>query len=147
MCKTVTVANMPSHIFAVPPWQAHEAARCIPGLMELAWSRGCDKSPEEMLAAAAEQHAVMWLIGDRRNLIGVCFTEIGTTRPTGVWVVVTGGIHGLAWAHALRARLHTYRKAEGLSALLWRGRKGWARLFGLRPIRDATGYWYFEDFG
>ncbi len=136
-----------THVFAVPPWQVAEAAQCIPGLMQLAWSRGCDKPPEEMIAAAEAGHACMWLIGEPRCLVGVCFTEIGTTSPTGVWVVVTGGIQGRAWAHQLRARLHIYREAEGLQALLWRGRKGWARLFGLTPRREPGGWYYFEDYG
>jgi hypothetical protein len=131
-------------IKAIPPWEVAAVASDLHHLIDRAWSRGCDTPVETMVYDALDLDAVMWLALVDRIPKGVCFTR---RRMPAIWVTVAGGSTGLIWAPPLRARLHVYRAAEGASHLTWRGRRGWARLFGIEPQQGPDNLWTFEDHG
>ncbi len=134
-------------VLAIPPWQVRPAAIRVWNLLERACSRGADSPPEAHIADCLANRALLWIIADDGGPVGVCVTR-REERPdaTVIEVTILGG-YGLAWAHAVRDRLHEFRIAEGADRLVLYGRRGWSRVFGLRPTATIKGQWMIEDFG
>jgi hypothetical protein len=135
-------------VLAVAPWEVAAVARQLKHLIDKAWSRGGSVPQDEMIEAAEDCMACMWVALVDGKPAGVAFTS-RCERPDGqiaIWVTRAGGDNGMAWAEPLRRRLHEFRKREGAALLAWRGRRGWARIYGLTSRKLQDDSWMFEDY-
>lgn len=134
-------------------------AAALRPLLERACSRNSNVTPDELICAAERRDAVLWLVLDGNVPVGACATRLArmsadephfTAAARGrlaLETVVAGGTGGLVWAPSLRKRLHEFREASGADLLFVWGRKGWGRLFNLKPVAAASGLFLFEDWG
>ncbi len=127
----------------MPPDHVRAVCQIVAPLIRRASSRRGGVPAEELIAESERNEALLWIVSDNGESVGVCFTR----RMGDVIEVTLAGGRG-NWALSLRDALRQFRRDERADKLRCLGRRGWGRWLGLKPVgRDEAGNWIFEDAG
>jgi hypothetical protein len=134
-------------VLAVPPDEVREAAKFLEPFIQ----RACVFENADELIQQAEDHlAVLWIVAEDNRPVGISFChriELVDGRIA-IWVTALAGFGFKRWIQAFRDKMHQFRNDENAELLVVKGRKGWARVFGIPPRGQLMdGHWLFEDYG
>lgn len=128
-------------VHPIPPDYIDTASRFLKPLLTLACSRGGgDITPDRILADARERKAQLWVPWETGNgkdaPCGVVATSIQTWGGgKAVRILCMGGRRARVWLPLAHEEIRKFALNEGAHLLVTEGRKGWGRVFGLKPAR------------
>lgn len=110
-------------------------------LIERACSRGGGVDPDYVLSEAAKggdtgRTVCIWLVSDGDVPVGVIITRLEQWVSEKVCrLLAAGGRDGPKWYPVARDVIFSHARLEGAARIVAEGRKGWGRLFGVKPAR------------